>query len=157
MKLFPIKKLVAATFIAATLPAVHSCCTKQYCLGADDLNEIRFYGFTQEDTDTVFIKRFNKNTSFKTALDSSVAYSVEVHSPTDLRIVRIDDQNKLSVDFDYKVELPGSGKTFTFSDFYSKKERCNGGFMCNDFYNSLESYKVNGQVTTSSGILEIHQ
>lgn len=157
MKLFPIKKLVAATFIVATLPAIHSCCTAVYCLGADDLNEIRFYGFTQEEVDTVVIKRFNKNTSFKTALDSSVAYSNEVHGGTDLRIVRIDDQDKLSIDFDYKVELSSSGKTFTFSDFDSKKERCNSGFMCNDFYNSLENYKVNGQVTTSSGILELHQ
>lgn len=31
------------------------------------------------------------------------------------------------------------------------KTRCNGNFQCNDFYNELESYKLNGQVNASGG------
>lgn len=157
MKVLSFQKLISALLSITILFSINSCCTAVYCLGADDLNEIRFYGFTHEEVDTIVIRKFNKNSNFKIALDSSTAYSIEVHSGTELKIVSIADHNKLSVDFDYKVELPGTGKTFTFSDFVSKKERCNSGFMCNDFYNSLESYKLNGQVTTSSGILEIHQ
>ena len=79
---------------------------------------------------------------------SNTAYFIHDH---------LKDENKLTIDYDYKVELPDSGKSFTISDFVSKEKRCNTGFLCNDTFNDLESYKLNGEVTRTSGVLEIHQ
>lgn len=157
MKLLPLKKLVAAMIIAATLPFINCCCTDVYCSGTDDMNQIYFYGFTPQEVDTVVIKRFAKNTNFKIALDSSMAYSIASEPGSNFQIVLTEDEEKLTIDFDYKVELSGSGKSFMLSNFVSKEKRCNTGFLCNDTFNALESYKLNGKVTMPSGVLEIHQ
>ena len=157
MKLLPFKKLVAPSLIAASLLGINSCCTDVYCLGTDDMNQIYFYGFKYQETDTIVIKRFDKNTNFKVLLDSTVAYSMASEPGLNFQIVLTGDENKLTIDYDYKVELPDSGKSFTISDFVSKEKRCNTGFLCNDTFNDLESYKLNGEVTRTSGVLEIHQ
>jgi hypothetical protein len=136
----------------ATLLAVSSCCTKKYCVGADDMNEIRFYNFAAADLDTVMVKRFAKSTGFVAELDSTTTLFYSYNSNNTMQIVQL--TTALSVDFDYKVELASTGQTFTLSDFTVKQERCNTGFACNDHYTALVSYKVNGQ-PGGGGVLEI--
>jgi len=46
----------------------------------------------------------------------------------------------LTIDYDPKVQLKSTGENFTISDFVSKKEDCNRGFLCNDSCNALKSY-----------------
>ncbi|MBE9462623.1 hypothetical protein ACFP1I_09705 [Dyadobacter subterraneus] len=157
MKLLNFKKLIAPLLFVLILCSFNSCCTNRGCFGADDMNQIYFYGFTPQEVDTIVIKRFDRNSSFKTVLDSVQAFSMPAEAGSSFQIILIDDQDKLHIDFDYKIEIPASGKTFTISDFVIRKERCNTGFLCNDFYNDLNSYKLNGKVTATSGILEIHK
>lgn len=146
------KHIIVTIFLIGILLTINSCCTKMKCLGADDMNEIWFYNFTQENLDTIVIKRFYKNTNFSTAIDSSVTTFDNFQLGTDYQIVYLVE--KLTVDYDYQVELVSSGQIFRLTDFVVKKERCNSGLACNDFFNSLSSYKVNGQ-QTNGGILSI--
>lgn len=157
MKLSGFKKLITAFRIATISLTFNSCCTDKNCLGADDMNEIYFYGFTPQEVDTVVIKKFSRNSNFKMVLDSSTAYSMASETGSNFQIVLTGDDNKLTIDFDYKVEVSGSGKVFMISDFVSKEKRCNTGFLHNDNFNDLESYKLNAEVTRTSGLLEIHQ
>ena len=123
-----------------------------YCVGIDDMNEIWFYNFSQQDLDTIIIKRYNKNTNFQSVLDSLVTVTEDFSDRTDYQVIYLSDN--LTIDYEYKVELVSTGQYFTISDFIVDKKKCNSGFLCFDYYNSLGSYKVNGE-TETCGILKI--
>ena len=146
-------ELVSLMLLVVSLLAFSSCiCTKKYCLGADDMDQVYFYNNMIENLDTVVVKKFAKNTGFATMISSSTTITVNFSKTTNFEIVVLNE--KLTTDFDYKVELPGNGQVYTVSDFVVKKERCNSGFMCNDYFNALESYKVNGK-SASGAILAL--
>ncbi len=132
--------------IAAASLFLAGCCTKKYCLGVDDLDEIWFHGFEGE-LDTIVVKKYARNSGFAALLDSPVVFIPEIMpTDSDVQIVRL--QERLKSDFDYKIELPATGVIFEVSDFVSKRKQCNTGFLCVDYYNALESYRVNGALVT---------
>lgn len=153
MKMADLKIKRSTMFISLILVVINlltlsSCCTKKYCLGADDMDQIYFYNVVKENLDTVVVRKFAKNTDFSTLISSTTTTVTANVSNADFEIVIL--KEKLTVDFDYKVELPGNGQVFTISDFVVKKEQCNSGFMCNDYFNALESYKVNGKLASGA-------
>ena len=124
------------------------CCTMVYCVGIDDMDEIWFYGFESKmELDTIVVKKYARNSGFAKLLDDPVVFRHEnMQTNSDFQIVRLPE--RLKSDFDYKIEVPAAGKTFKVSDFVSKKKQCNTGFLCIDYYNALESYRVDGALVT---------
>jgi hypothetical protein len=64
---------------------------------------------------------------------------------------------KLTIDYDYVVELPEAGITYELTDFSSKRESCNTGFLCVDHYDKLDSYRVNGTVISGTSQLALRR
>ena len=146
------KQLMGILFFSISILILNSCCTKKYCSGADDLDTIGFYGFNQQDLDTLVIKRYNKDSNFQNYLDSLFIEPEYFTSTTEYEIVHFTD--KFTVDYDYKIEIISTKQSYTLTDFVVEKEKCNTGFMCSDYFNSLVSYKVNNN-TQTYGFLRI--
>lgn len=138
---------VSIFLIVIMAVAAGSCCTNKHCIGADDLESIQFNNFPTSELDTITIQRFSKNSNFTNAIEDIVVITSNFSDGSDLQ--RIQLPVRLTIDYDYKVQLNSTGDDFTISDFVSKKESCNTGFMCNDSYNSLESYSVNGNLVST--------
>lgn len=139
-----IDKILLKAFIVVMAIAAGSCCTKKYCIGADDMDYIQFNNFTNSELDTITIQRFSKNSNFATVLEDITVITSNFSEGSNFQHIQL--PVRLTIDYDYKVQLNSTGDNFTISDFVSKKESCNTGFMCNDSYNSLESYLVNGNL-----------
>lgn len=149
MKLMKYNQPFSLILIAIVILVLNSCfCTKKYCLGADDMDQIHFYNVATDNLDTVVVKKFVKNRDFKTLISSTITTPSNFSSTPTYEIIALNE--KLTTDFDYQVELPGNGQVFAISDFVVKKEPCNSGFMCNDYFNALESYKVNGKFASGA-------
>lgn len=142
MKNLTLKQNIAILFSIATLLLPSACCTKMYCLGADDLNELDFYRFASTDIDTIIIKRYDRNVNLTLPIDSSTIITPSFYNESEYQVIYLID--RIDVNFNYKVIISSTGQTFTITDFVVKKEKCNTGFLCTDQYNSLESYTVNG-------------
>ena len=82
--------------IVISLLTINSCCTKKYCIGADDLEEIWFYDFEKSAIDTIVIKRYNSGTNFNNFIDSSVTVPDYFSNRTDYQIIYLTD--KLTTD-----------------------------------------------------------
>lgn len=127
----------------AFLFILNSCCTKKDCIGSDEIYEIRFYNFSQEDLDTIYVISYIKNSGFLTIVDSfstgavsnGAFYSAYTH-------------NRINPENDYKIKLVSTGNEFNLTDFEIQKEGCISCFPNrpeSDFYNKLTAYSVNGQ------------
>ena len=120
-----------------------SCCTNMYCIGADDMNYIQFNNFANSELDTITIQRFSKNSNFAAVLENITVITSNFSIGSNSQQIQL--PVRLTVAYDYKVQLQSTGQNFTISDFATKKESCNTGFMCNDSYNALVSYSLNGK------------
>ena len=120
-----------------------SCCTDMYCIGSDDMNYIQFNNFPNSELDTITIQRFSKNSNFATVMENTTVVTSNFSIGSNFQQIQL--PVRLTVAYDYKVQLQSTGQSFTISDFATKKESCNTGFMCNDSYNALESYSLNGK------------
>ena len=120
-----------------------SCCTDMYCIGSDDMNYIQFNNFPNSELDTITIQRFSKNSNFATVMENTTVVTSNFSIGSNFQQIQL--PVRLTVAYDYKVQLQSTGQSFTISDFSTKKQSCNTGFMCNDSYNALESYSLNGK------------
>jgi len=149
MKKTKIKTLITGIlFSLISILVFNSCCTKKYCYGVDDLDNISFYGFSQQDLDSIVIKKYNKNTNFQHILDSVFIEPEHFISNNEYEMLYLTDN--FVIDYDYEVELLSTGQVYAFTDFTVEKKKCNKGFLCFDYFESLESYKVNGEKQTDS-------
>ena len=106
------------------------------------MDNIHFNNFQNSELDTITIQRFPRNNNYVGVLEE-VDVVTSVFSE-ESNFQRIQLPVKMTADYDYKVKLISTGAVYTISDFVTKKEDCNTGFMCNDSFNALESYMVNG-------------
>lgn len=127
--------LIAAGYVVA------SCCTDKLCIGADNMDQIAFNNFANSDLDTIVIQRFDKGSNFSS---DSITIVTSNFSPGSYQHIFL--PTRLTVEQDYVVKLISTGEKFAISNFVVTKQGCNNGFMCNDSFNSLESYTVNGDV-----------
>lgn len=141
-KIFLKAKVTIVFMIIAVVAG--SCCTLVYCSGADDINYIRFNNFPNSDLDTITIQKFNKNNNFATVMEDILVITTNFSEGSNYQEIQL--PLRLTIDYDYKIKLNSTGEHFTISDFVSRKASCNTGFMCNDSYNTLESYVVNGEL-----------
>jgi len=142
---FKTKGVIVLIVIMAGLAG--SCCTDKYCIGSDDMDYIQFNGFPTSELDTIIIQRFSKNSNFATVIENTTIVTSNFSAGSNFQHIQL--PVRLVVDYDYKLQLKSTGENFTISDFVTKKESCNTGFMCNDSYNSLESYLINGKLKST--------
>lgn len=146
------KRVTLYAGMLALLTGIVSCCQKKYCPGGDSIGDIRFYGFMYTDVDSVTVLVYEKNSAHDVPLDS-IPMLRQPNNP-DLGFELVDLPYPLTWEKDYEVRLPSTGEVFRITEMTVKKSRCNTGFMCQDHYNALHSYKVNGQVR-EDGLLKI--
>lgn len=120
-----------------------SCCTKKGCKDGSIIEEIRFVGFESSEFDTLLVKSFSKNSNFSTPIDSFYSYNFDyygVHLP-----------RPLDIQYDWEITLICDMSSYKLTDFVVKKEVCNWClWVLNDYYNKLETYKVNGTTMTDN-------
>ncbi|GAA4440308.1 hypothetical protein GCM10023091_23760 [Ravibacter arvi] len=124
--------------------ALAGCCTKKMCIGADNMDGIAFNNFDDAaELDTIVVKKYNKGSGMVTPIDSFV--TLPVFSGAINPSQRVVLSQKMTDNFDYRIEIPGAGRIYDVTNFVVKKKGCNSGFLCNDTYRALESYRVNGK------------
>lgn len=121
---------------------ISSCCTMKDCDDSIGFT-IMFQGFDTAEVDTVDLMTYNAGTGYTNAIDSSrlYVYSASIYG------LQIFPSGSTNFDKEYKLVLSSSGDEYTISDFETKKEACNHTLIINtpcSYFNSLHSYKVNG-------------
>jgi len=128
--------------------SLNACCTKKYCLGFDDLNEIQLLNFNSSEADSIAIERFAVGSNFSNRIDSSFTNaSVRATGDTDLVIFL---PEKIKQNYDYKITLLGAGRDYKLSNFEIRQEECN---CPSDKFNVLDSYILNGQKINNSSLI----
>ena len=130
---------------------LNSCCTKKYCPGTDDIGPIELLQFSAPETDSVYLVFYNKDSDFKTAVDSLL---LEISQPLGSDKFYAYPARNISIDFDYRLYFTLIEKTYEITAFRTGKSVCNNCFLSTDYYTSLDAYKVNGQLKNSH-ILQI--
>lgn len=134
-----LKVLIAGAF--SFLLLLNSCCTKEHCVGIEDLNHIEFYGFDDTELSEATLYLY-KNSSYTNIEDSTKLFPSSTYGDLEYKAFGLGGLYLKQSKY-YKVKL-ADNSTYTLDSFEGKKARCNTGFMCRDFYEILESYKVNG-------------
>lgn len=122
---------------------LNSCCSKKDCTGSDEIYEIRFSNFSQEDLDTIYVISYVKNSGFSIMVDS-----FSTRADLNVDFFSAYTHNRINPDYDYKIKIVSTGSEFNLTDFEIEKKGCNSCFPYrpeSDFYNRLASYSVNGQ------------
>ena len=144
------KNIALTVLMVGLLFGINSCCTKKYCVGADEIYEINFYNFSETDLDTITIISYTKNSNFSTIIDSSITQASKSGDSFSAYT-----NNKINTDLDYKIKLISTGQVYTLTGFEVEKEGCNSCFPYRpegDFYNKLNGYVLNGQKQTGTQI-----
>jgi hypothetical protein len=126
---------------------IQSCCTKKYCTGFDDLNEIQLINFESSEVDSISIEIYVDGSNFSNRIDS--VFTQAKAKGTSEKELFIFMPEKLNRNHAYKITLFANSTVYLFSDFEVRKEECN---CPNDKYNVLDSYKLNGKLNISSAI-----
>ncbi len=141
------KKIIFYCMTIGFFGAINSCCTKEYCLGFDDLNEIQLLNFTANDVDSIGLEIFVSGSNFTNRIDSSFT-SANGGTMGDKDLI-IFMPEKISKSHEYKLTLLSTGQVYKLSNFEIRKEECN---CPSDKYNVLDSYVLNGQKINSGSL-----
>lgn len=111
---------------------------------------IGFVHLSNQDTDTIIVRRFQKSNSFSHLVDS-----FEVNNQRNQYTVRNDSVFVLAAygldlgitsAYDWEVYLPSIGKTWRITDIIENQQYYSNSFSCEKSacQNRLESFKANG-------------
>jgi len=129
------RKIFFCMLTAGFFLGLNSCCTKMFCLGFDDLNEIQLINFTAADVDSIAFEIFASNSNFANRIDSSFT-SAHGRDAGDTELI-IFMSEKITTSHDYKITLYSTGQIYKLTGFTARKEECN---CPSDKYNVLDSY-----------------
>jgi len=136
--------LIISVFVI--IIGLNSCCTKIYCPGADDMGPIEFLNFSSEETESVFLVYYSKDSDFKTVVDS---FPLEVHpAPGSDKFYGYSPLN-IAVEYDYRLYFTLIDESYTISAFRTSRSECNDCFLSKDYYTSMDAYEVNGNLKNS--------
>ena len=136
--------LIISVFVI--LIGFNSCCTKMYCPGADDMGPIEFLNFSTDETESVFMVYYSKDSDFKMVVDS---FPLDVHPVSGSDKFYGYSPISISTDYDYRLYFTLIDKTYTLSAFRTSKSECNDCFLSKDYYTSMDAYEVNGNLKNS--------
>ena len=120
-----------------------ACCTKVQCVGADFIMEVAFFKFRPADLDSIAISSFAKNTNFTVKMDSFITNAKQKFFGDTVYYAFMG--KPLNPDADYRVIVLKTRQQFLIREFDLRKQKCNTGFLCNDNYQLLVGYTVNGR------------
>lgn len=121
---------------------ISSCCGRKYCPSVvDQINEIHLVNFTLQESDSIIIKTYQKNTS--SMIDSSFTQAKYRTGTSDLLIFT---PQVININLDYSIQFLSISKTYLITNFSIGKAACNSCFPSGNTYRDvLDSYYVNGQ------------
>jgi hypothetical protein len=141
-------KLTISAFI---LSAMLSSCGKAHCGKASfTLGLIKF---TDAESDTIIVKRFNKGTNFSSLHDSvfvdKLNSQFQRSSDTIIVYYYTSEGQLLTEDYDHEIVLPGSPRVFRLADiaYTNEYEPSGEKVMC---IAKIDSYKIDGQLKNPS-------
>ncbi len=143
------KQLYIYTLCFIGLTSIYSCCTKKGCKDFDKIDRIYFSNFDSNEIDTLLITSYFKNSNFSIQIDSFYVYSDLLSQTNDQISIWLPEP--IDIQYDWKIKLTSNQTIYKLTDFVVKKATCNWCFWVgNDYYNRLESYKVNGMTYTDN-------
>lgn len=135
------KEIIFSLLITGFFIGINSCiCTKKYCVGFDNLNEIQLNGFSTVESDSVAVEIFNSGSNFTDRIDSSFTSAIVSVALDTNMFIKV--QENIHTNHDYKITLISTGQFYKLTDFITRKVECN---CPSDLYNVLDSYSINGQ------------
>jgi hypothetical protein len=135
---------------------IASCGKPCVCNNSDGLR-LLLIGFTNEESDTIIVRKFKKTGNFSEKIDSTLLDSKLIsfqRSNDTLSIASQTGNNNLLSSYDYEVVLPAATKTFRIGNINEEsiKTTCGGIFsmdrrLC---INPIKSYKINDLIVSGS-------
>ena len=126
--------------------AENGCCTKKYCFGYEDINEIQLQGFEANELDSVILETFVKETNFQNRIDSVFIAAYDNQDSSFVLYM----PNKLDINADYKISMLSTAQIVRLTAFEVENKTCN---CPTDKYKVLKSYQVNGIKQTESRLI----
>jgi len=120
----------------------------QTCVDAE--SSITLSGFTNNETDTIIVRKFAKSANFTTMLDTffvteaNTSYN-RINNTLHL-FVSFDPDHGLSSGYDYEIYIPENNKLYQISEIVENYESKNTGCKKVRCINSIASYKINGKI-----------
>lgn len=142
------RKLLLFVCVSIFIVSQQSCCTKKYCSGFDELNEIQLFNFESSEVDSISIEIYVKGSNYTKRIDS-VFTQAKAKDPADKDLF-IFMPEKLNRNHEYKISFLSNSIVYFLSDFEVREEECN---CPSDKYNVLASYVLNGRKYNSSSII----
>ena len=109
-----------------------------------------FVGFTEQEIDTIVLKKYEKGRDFSRAVDSLIIDSNVTRfwlSNDTLRIAATISTTNLLSSFNYRISIPSTNSIYTITDLYEPQQEGRAStrkIMCG---NSIQSCKINGAAT----------
>src|SRR5436190_379435 len=110
------KYIAINILLGSLLLFLSSCCTKKYCMGFDEIQEIQLLDFSPEETDSITLETFDANTNFTSRIDSTFQNGQDGK-------IRMPERVNLSTN--YKITVLSTGQVYKITDIAIKKEECN--------------------------------
>lgn len=135
------------TIIISLLFVIASC--NYPCAPSDGL-QMELIGFTQLEADTILLKKFEKGSDFRRAVDSLMIDSNVTRfrlSNDTLRITSTISTTNLLSKYDYMVSIPSTNSLFYITEMKEPQQegrKSKYKIMCG---NSIQSCKINGTET----------
>ena len=136
-----IRRLYIFLILVAGSTIFSSCCHKKGCIDADKIETVRFNGFQPSELDTLVFTSFTKNSAFAIKIDSFFIF--DPNNPT-TGVKEVNLPVEMDQQFDWQIKLPGTNAVYRINEFVQQENVCNRCITGNDYYRSLETYKING-------------
>lgn len=151
----PAFKTISVVFLTSLLfSCVGDCpCLKSYLY-------FGFVSFSNNDADTIIIRRYVKNSNFSVPVDSISLYNSPLTRFADtLFFSTYPETAQLYSNHDYELFFPGVPKLIRISEINEivSEQKCNGPLAREkvDCSNDITSYKIDGQLRQPSSLHRI--
>jgi hypothetical protein len=146
------RNIIITCFFGAIILIITGCCTKKYCLGFEEMNELFFKGFTASEIDTIMVQRFLRNSNFTQSVDSFRVVSTPTNYSNNLLGILLPFNYRLTNDI--KVTVVRNNSVYFISALTTLQKSCNNCSLAGngDLYSFLVSYKVNNTTFNEGNI-----
>lgn len=137
--------------LSGLIPISMQSCVKTDCIS----DELRFslIGFTDQEADSIFLRKFVKGRIFTMPVDSAYLDIDFRRSNDTLNIARRLVNIQITADFDYEMYFPFSGKTYRLTEINEEKSEQKKSVFKNTkelCINPITSLKIDNSITTPS-------
>ena len=137
-------------FILLLIICIASNSCNHECIRA--ASNIALVSYLPGETDTVIVRKFEKNSTFTTVIDTfllnRLTSSYQNKNDTLEIFESYGTDKELLSKYDYEIYLPGINRLYQITEITEEFESMNMGLSCKKVacLNTIRSYKVNGQL-----------